>query len=195
MVLVANALTTVDTVKSYLKIDPSFTVDDSRIEMLINACSSAIENFCRRTFNTTLYTDEEYDGNNTRYINLENYPVSSISQVTVNGVVISSDQYKVKSKTGVLARVGPYPNTFTGLSMSRFNTVWNRGDANILVTYTAGYDVIPPDLEQACILYVMSFYKSDVANFSTTFTDGFAFKADAIPVQVKLMLQPYCKVL
>lgn len=195
MVLVANALTTVDTVKSYLKIDPSFTVDDSRIEMLINACSSAIENFCRRTFNTTLYTDEEYDGNNTRYINLENYPVSSISQVTVNGVVISSDQYKVKSKTGVLARIGPYPNTFTGLSMSRFNTVWNRGDANILVTYTAGYDVIPPDLEQACILYVMSFYKSDVANFSTTFTDGFAFKADAIPVQVKLMLQPYCKVL
>lgn len=195
MTLAVNALTTVDNVKSYLKIDTSITVDDSRIEMLINACSSAIENFCRRTFNTTTYTDEEYDGNNTRYINLENYPVSSISQVTVNGEVISSDQYKVKAKTGVLARIGPYPNTFTGLSISRFNTVWNRGDANVLVTYIAGYDVIPPDLEQACILYVMSFYKSDVANFSTTFTDGFAFKADAIPVQVKLMLQPYLKVL
>lgn len=195
MVLSANALTTLDAVKSYLKIPLDQTVDDTRIEWLINACSSAIENFCRRSFGLQTYTNEEYDGNNTRYINLLNYPVSSISQVTVNGNIITSDQYKVKSKTGVLARIGPYPNTFTGLSMSRFQTVWNRGDANILVTYIAGYDVIPADLEQACILYVMAFFKSDVANFSTTFTDGFAFKADAIPVQVKLMLQPYLKVM
>jgi hypothetical protein len=193
MVLAANALTSVAAVKSYLKIDPSVIVDDTRIEGLINACSSAIENFCRRTFKTQTFTNEEYDGNNNRYINLVNYPVQSVGSVTVNGETVPAEQYVVKKKTGVLARI--YNNTVSGISYNRYVPIWPKGDCNVLVTYTAGYDVIPPDLEQACILYVMSFYKSDVANFSTTFTDGFAFKADAIPVQVKLMLQPYMKVL
>lgn len=193
MPLSSNALTTLEAVKEYLKIDSSQTVDDSRLESLINACSSAIENFCRRSFKSQTYTNEEYDGNNHRYISLYNYPVLSVSSVTINNTVIPNDEFVVKKKTGVLAR--KTNNTLSGISYNRYNPIWPKGDVNILVTYTAGYDPIPPDLEHACILYVMSFYKSDVANFSTTFTDGFAFKADAIPVQVKLMLQPYLKVL
>lgn len=192
MSLATNALTTVAAVKSYLKIADTNTVDDSRIELLINACSSTIENFCRRNFIKQTFTDEEYDGNDHRYLNLYNYPVQSVQSVTLNDELVDSIEYIVKKKTGILAR--KYNNTLSGISYNRYVPIWPKGDANILVTYTAGYDVIPADLEQACILYVMSFYKSDVANFSTTFTDGFVFRADAMPVQVKLMLQPYMKV-
>lgn len=190
MTLADNALTTIEAVKSYLKNDSTY--DDARIEMLINACSSAIENYCRRNFKVATYTDEEYDGNNNRYISLYNYPIVSVDSVSINDSVIPQEEYIVKKKIGVLAR--KYNNTVTGITYNRYVPIWVKGDCNIKVTYTAGYDVIPPDLEQACILYVMSFYKSDVANFSTTFTDGFVFKTDAIPVQVKLMLQPYMKV-
>jgi uncharacterized phiE125 gp8 family phage protein len=192
MTLATNALTTVAAVKSYLKIADTNTVDDGRIELLINACSSAIENFCRRNFKKQTFTDEEYDGNDHRYLNLYNYPVQSVQSVTLNDELVDSIEYIVKKKTGILAR--KYNNTLSGISYNRYVPIWPKGDANILVTYTAGYDEIPADLEQACILYVMSFYKSDVANFSTTFTDGFVFRADAMPVQVKLMLQPYMKV-
>lgn len=189
MVLNNNALATLTDTKAYLKV--TVATDDSLLEGLINACSTAIENFCRRSFYTTTYENEYYDGNNTRYLNLNNYPVSAITQVMVNGVVIDPSNYIVKNPSGVLARIGPYPNTFTGLSMSRFNTVWNRGDYNIQVSYTAGYDPIPEDLALACKMYVAAIYKADIASYSTTFNDGFVFKADAIPTQVKLMLQPY----
>jgi uncharacterized phiE125 gp8 family phage protein len=192
MALAINALTSVAAVKSYLKIADTNTIDDTRIEGLINACSSAIENFCRRNFKKQTFTDEEYDGNDHRYLNLYNYPVQSVQSVTLNDELVDSIEYIVKKKTGILAR--KYNNTLSGISYNRYVPIWPKGDANILVTYTAGYDEIPADLEQACILYVMSFYKSDVANFSTTFTDGFVFRADAMPVQVKLMLQPYMKV-
>jgi hypothetical protein len=190
MPLSANALTTLDAVKEYLKIDSTILVDDTRIEGLINACSTAIENYCRRTLHQITYTNEMYDGNNTRYLNLKNYPATAVTQVQVNGVVIDPSNYVLKDH-GVLVRIGPYPNTFTGLSMSRFNTVWNRGDYNISVSYTAGYAIIPDDIELACKMYVASIFKADIASFSTTFTDGFAFKADSMPVQVKLLLQPY----
>jgi hypothetical protein len=192
MTLTDNALTSVAAVKSYLKIADTNTVDDDRIELLINACSSTIENFCRRNFKKQTFTDEEYDGNDHRYLNLYNYPVQSVDKVIINDEVVAPEEYIPKRKTGILAR--KYNNTLSGISYNRYVPIWPKGDANILVTYTAGYDVIPADLEQACILYVMSFYKSDVANFSTTFTDGFVFRADAMPVQVKLMLQPYMKV-
>jgi uncharacterized phiE125 gp8 family phage protein len=192
MTLAVNALTTVAAVKSYLKIADTNTIDDARIEGLINACSSAIENFCRRNFKMQTFTDEEYDGNDHRYLNLYNYPIQSVESVTLNDEVVDAKEYIVKKKIGILAR--KYNNTLSGISYNRYVPIWPKGDANILVTYTAGYDVIPADLEQACILFVMSFFKSDVANFSTTFTDGFVFRADAMPVQVKLMLQPYMKV-
>jgi hypothetical protein len=191
VVLVDNALTDLDSVKSYLKIDPAITSDDDRLTGLINGCSTAIENYCRRTFATTTYTDEEYDGNQTQLLNLLHYPVQSVSSVSLNDVVLDPSQYKFKKRTGVLSRVGPYPNTFTGLSINRFQTVWNRGFSNILVTYTAGYDTIPDDLNLACQMYVAAVYRADIASFSTTFNDGMAFKSDAMPVQVKMMLQPY----
>jgi hypothetical protein len=192
MTLLSNALTTVDAVKEYLKIPLDNTGDDSRIEGLINACSASIENYCQRSFKKQQYVDEEYDGNNYKYINLLNYPVVSVDSVTLNDTLLTTDQYTVKKKPGILVR------KYTGIDVDYYyrwhNAFWPQGDGNILVTYTAGYDVIPADLEQSCILYVMSFYKSDLANFSTQFADGFVFKQDAIPVQVKLMLQPYVRV-
>lgn len=184
-----NALTDLDTTKKFLKI--TTTNDDDLISILINACSTAIENYCRRTFKQTIYTDEMYDGNNTKWLNLKNYPVISVDSVYEYGQLVDPGAYVCKLDTGVLARIGPYPNNFTGLTISRFNTIWNQGDWNISVTYTAGYAIIPDDLAHACRVYVKSIYGSDVANFSTTFQDGFVFKADAMPTQVRLMLQPY----
>jgi hypothetical protein len=179
MPLAANALTTLEVVKEYLKIDSTQTVDDTRIEKLINACSSAIESYCERKFKEQTYTDEEYDGTCTKYILLKQYPVKSISSVSIDDVLLDVSEYKVKKPNGTLIRV---------------NNVWPTGDINIKVTYSSGFITIPADLEQACMDFVMSKFKADVSGFSTTFTDGFVFRADAIPVQVKMLLQPYKKV-
>jgi uncharacterized phiE125 gp8 family phage protein len=180
MPIAANALTTLEAVKSYLKIDVSQTVDDTRLEDLINACSSAIENYCGRKFKEQTISDEDYNGTGTKYILLKQFPVKNISSVSIDGTVLAADQYKIKKSDGLLIRN---------------NSVWPVGDINISVTYTAGFSEIPPDLELACRHFVMSFFKADVAAFSTTFSDGLVFRADAMPAQVKMILQPYKKVI
>jgi uncharacterized phiE125 gp8 family phage protein len=179
MPLNLNALTTLEAVKSYLKIEASQTVDDERLEDLINACSSAIENYCDRKFIEQAFTDDDYDGAGTKYILLRQFPVKLVSSVAIDGALLSADQFKIKKSNGTLIRT---------------SDVWPTGDINITVTYTAGFPEVPPDLELACRHFVSSFFKADVAAFSTTFSDGFVFRADAMPAQVKMILQPYKKV-
>lgn len=177
MPLAPNALTTLESVKSYLKIDTTEVMDDDRLVDLINSCSTAIENYCGRKFKEQEYT-EEYDGTGSKYILLQQYPVKSVDSVKIDDVLVDPNEYKVKKRNGLLVN----------------RNLWPTGDMNITVTYTAGLSEIPADLELACRHYVMSFFKADVAAFSTTFQDGFVFRADAMPVQVKMLLAPYKKV-
>jgi hypothetical protein len=163
-----------------LKIDLLQTVDDTRLEDLINACSGAIEDYCERKFKEQAITDEEYDGTGTKYILLQQYPVKSIASVSVDGVALDPSEYKVKKKNGTLIKT---------------KSTWPKGDINITVTYTAGLSEIPAPLELACKHFVMSFFKTDVASFSTTFTEGFVFRPEALPAQVKALVAPYKKVI
>lgn len=170
-------LTTLSAVKTYLKLGNEST-DDELLSELIKACSTAIENHCQRKFETGTY-EEEYDGSGKPFLLLQNYPITSISSVEVDEQVIEPGEYKVRKNNGMLFRSG----------------VWPQGIMNIRVTYTAGLSEVPPDVELACKVFVKSFFNTDVANFSTTFGEGFVFRADSIPAQVKMLLQPYKKVM
>jgi hypothetical protein len=172
-----NALITLQAAKSYLK---SYDGDDSALEELINGASSAIESHCKRNFKEQVYSNEEYDGKGTRYILLKQYPVKTITSIYVDDILLPTSDYKVKKDNGMLVRT---------------NSIWPYGDINVLVSYTAGYPEIPADLELACKHLVMSYFKSDIASFSTTFQDGFVFRAEAFPTQVKALLAPYKKVM
>jgi uncharacterized phiE125 gp8 family phage protein len=180
MSLAPNALTTLAEQKEYLKLNNTETTDDGLVEFLINAASSAIENKCKRKFKEQTYTDEEYDGNGFVRLYLQQYPVKSVTSVFIDDTEISADQYKIKKNNGALIRKGSF---------------WPTGDINILVTYTAGYTEIPFDLELACKHLVMSYFKSDVASFSTTFQEGIVFRPEALPSQVKVLIGPYEKVM
>jgi hypothetical protein len=92
---------------------------------------------------------------------------------------LDSTEYKFKKTNGTLIRT----KSFLAC-----------GDINISVSYRAGLSEIPADLELACKHYVMSYFKADVASFSTTFSDGFVFRPEAIPAQVKALVSPYKKV-
>lgn len=178
MPLKSNALTTLSAVKSYLKITSD--TDNSLLEDLINASSNAIEKYCNRQFKEQLYTDEEYDGNGLSGLYLRQYPVKEITSVTVEDELLLTTDYKFKKENGKLIRK---------------NFIWPKGEINILVTYTAGFSEIPSDLELACKHLVMSYFKSDIASFSTTFQEGFVFRPEALPSQVKALVSPYKKVM
>ena len=145
MALLAYALTTLENVKESLSITDSD--NDSLLERLINAATELIESETGRRFKKTDHEEEIHDGIG-KNLALENYPILDseddvsnsdpvIKRIYSDGTddTIDEDSYRYNKKTGVIYRaVG-----------------WPEGEDNISVDYTAGYDTIPADLEQACI--------------------------------------------
>jgi hypothetical protein len=173
------SLTSLDAVKSYLKINISETTDDDLLSSLIEACSNVIENYCNRKFGIEEY-EEEYDGVGKPFIILHNYPVNSIISVMIDGEIVEPIEYKIRKNNGMLFRK---------------SGIWPHGIMNIKVTYSSGTDEIPAAIELACKHLVMSYFKSDIASFSTTFQDGVVFRPEALPSQVKALVSPYKKVM
>jgi uncharacterized phiE125 gp8 family phage protein len=180
MTLAANALTTLAGAKGYLKIPLDDTDQDGVIEFLINAVSSQIEAYCKRKLKEQVYTDEEFDGNDFNTLLLPAYPVTAVSSVKIDDEVVVSSEYKVRKSRGALVRL---------------KSCWPCGILNLKVSYTAGFAEIPPDLELACKHTVMFYYKTDVADFSRTYGEGFVLRPDALPPQTKMLCGPYRRVL
>lgn len=180
MPLNANALTTLNATKEYLKIALTETSENGILEGLINAVSNLIENFCKRSFIENTYTDEEYDGTGTSNLMLNTFPVSSVTSIKIDDVVVDSTEYKVRKDSGIVVRL---------------NSTWPKDVLNIKVSYTAGYAIIPADVELAAKHLVMFFYKTDIENFSKTFGDGIVMRPEAIPPQIRVILAPYRRVL
>jgi uncharacterized phiE125 gp8 family phage protein len=178
MPLNPNALTTLQSAKEYLKITD--ISEDTLIESLINSASEQIEKFCKRKLKEKTYSDEEYDGTCRTNLLLNQFPVFSVSSVKIDDVLIDSSEYKVRKETGSLIRV---------------NSIWPEGFMNIKVSFVAGYNPVPSDLELACKHLVMFYYKTDISNFSRTFGEGFVLRPDAMPRQVQMLLAPYRKVM
>jgi uncharacterized phiE125 gp8 family phage protein len=205
MPLAENALTTLTAVKEYLKI--TSTDKDGLFERLINSASDAIEKFCDRKFKKREYANEKHKGNNRQLLRLNHYPIVSVSSVTVNGNTytqnVDFELDEEDAEAGMLFREEGWPASNYVGGLTQDPTARKR---NIKVTYTAGYVLpkdddaqdprtLPYDLEQACILLVQYYYKTDIADFSTVFGEaGQVIKPSAMPPHVVKLIKKYQKI-
>lgn len=83
MALASNALTTLHNAKVHLGLTDAETDDDDLIEMLINQVSDQIERYCGRTFASTAYTNERFDGTGERSLLLPEFPVTAITRLAL----------------------------------------------------------------------------------------------------------------
>src|SRR5436305_10629621 len=60
---------------------------DTRLGVLITACSDAIAKYCRREFSLRTY-DEVYNGNGERRLLLRQYPIQSVESVRYRPVTV-----------------------------------------------------------------------------------------------------------
>lgn len=160
------ALTTLATVKDELGIaDDS---QDARLTRMIHAATRRFESECSRRFARADYT-ERIKGQGMNEILLGQWPVVSISSLTLDGVtLVENTDFTALPNDGILPRdyiwrwaAGGHPdltNDPDPYSARR----------NIEVSYTAGYVTpemadqdsslvrdLPEDLEDACIRYVV----------------------------------------
>lgn len=91
MALNANALTTLNTVKTLACISLNDTTHDVLFEMLINQASARIQNvICKRDFGRAEVT-ELLPGTNMQYLPLKLYPIQSITYVKENDLPLTVD--------------------------------------------------------------------------------------------------------
>lgn len=166
------ALTTIEKVKAYLEI-ANDTSRDEVLTRLISSAQATIENYCRRKFEVENYT-ESFDGP-VRKVFPEQYPIISITSLDYGVNNLSIEKYK---------------NRGTYIDLMR-----NYFDINL--SYRSGYETIPNDLEQACIMLVDYYYKTDIANYSRVFaeTGGMISRPVNMPGHVRVLLDAYRKVL
>lgn len=153
------------------------------IDNLILEADYAIAGYCDRASSTTgaeLFSsqsnDDYYDGNGESILQLDSYPVTAVSSVTLIGVdgsvldtLTSGSDYTIESATGRLKWIGSDATLTTGdfgwdsgsprgPATYRTKVGWPAGFKNIRVQYTAGYATIPYDLRSAATSIVVDMY-------------------------------------
>lgn len=143
-------LTTLDYVKTYAAITGNTM--DALLSQLITAASRFAMSYCSRVFMSTTY-NKTFNGTGGQWLILGQEPVTAVSSVTVNGVVMpqSTQPHQngwVFDDVAVYFKGGCY--------------VFERGVQNVTINFTAGYaDVasVPQDLQQAIAELVWLKYK------------------------------------
>lgn len=174
----ATRLTTLDNVKSYMGITD--TTDDTILDMLINRVSAWIENYCNRVFGNAIY-DQLYDGNNSVSMVVKNAPVTAFATLEIDGEEVLTGDYFWYDYGEVILESGRY-----GTKRQSIHCV-----------YTAGYTVIPFEVEDVAIkLTAMTFYgkgKDRLGISSKTLgrEGSVTYSNTAIPSEVRHVLDSF----
>jgi uncharacterized phiE125 gp8 family phage protein len=176
-------LTTLTNAKQWLGI--SSDTDDDLLSRLITAASSGIETYLSRRLGSQDYA-EIRDGHGGQVMTFRESPATAVAGVVVNGVSLP------------LA-----PDTATpGYRFTRTRIIlqghrFTPGYGNVTLNYTAGYEVIPFDLEQACIeLISWRYNERQHIGVSAKSLEGASvtYSVQDLPPDVKTVLDRYRRV-
>jgi uncharacterized repeat protein (TIGR01451 family) len=142
-----NALPVVsyDSVLSHLNI-PAASADAEEIRRFIDAAQDLAEGYVGAVLGRRSFV-ELYDGN-TDVIRLNNPRAISITEVIENGVTLGVADYKLDSTGQRLYRL-----TSASLTQSTSTAYgyWATGVNSVQVTYTAGFAITPPAVQQGVL--------------------------------------------
>jgi hypothetical protein len=148
-----NALIDFDYIRD--KIKTIADTDQERVESLINAASLHANSHTKRLLLARDYTDD-YDGQGTEEIVLNQFPVNSITSIYIDAerdftadTELTSDNYIYYDDIGVVVRT---------------NGSFGRGRKNVRINYNAGFATVPEDLKLSVSEMVMWMMKREVSN-------------------------------
>jgi uncharacterized phiE125 gp8 family phage protein len=140
-------LTSTDSVKTYLGIDAGETADDALLTRLVTAASDFITRATGRVWVPTDFTETQ-SGSGGSVIFPNQYPVISVSSVTIDGAAIPA-RAEVTGSGWVL----------DGDVIRLIGYTVTPGVANVAIVYRAGLASVPTDVEQAVIELAAYRYK------------------------------------
>lgn len=180
-------LTTLDDVKAWLQTgqDAFPDTDDALLARLISAASQLIQSWLRRQIAPGDW-QEVRDGPGGQRLAFANFPVSAVLSLSIDGIAIPP----APSDGGY----GP-GYVFTEIELALRGYIFTRRAQNVIVSYTAGYPVTPPDIAQATIELVATRYleRTHIGEVSRALggTETVNYSTQDMSDDVKLALSQY----
>lgn len=177
-------LASVAALESYLNL-PAGNADEAQLTRILGEVSTFIEGKVARSFAAADY-DESYDGNGSHYMAVRQGPILSITSLMIDGLSITP-----ASRTAVGYAFKDAAVLLTG------GLKFGRGVMNVEISYRAGYETIPGDVELAAIEGAALVYKrrghldvsSQALAGSTT-----SYLIEAMPEVVAAVINTYKRV-
>lgn len=132
-------LITLDYFKTFAKLDTSNVNTDAALAQWITAASSAFLSLTNRECIAATQFTETVSGDGTESLILRRSPIVSVQSLSVDGRAINA--YASGNAQG-------YALDDNGYSVSMMNGAFFRGPRNVVITYTAGYDPVPADIQE-----------------------------------------------
>lgn len=147
-------LTTLEAVKADLfPQDPEGHLEaDDPLGAMISAVSMEFEKATGRRISSEAY-ERVLDGNGQSRMLLPEYPVTDIASIEVDGQAIDE-------RTTIPGSGWVISNSDIG-EIAIVGGCFSEGDLNVVVQFTAGYEPIPADIEQAVRETVVTKWRSD----------------------------------
>lgn len=124
------------------------------IASLIAAATGHIQRVFGGPIESTAYTGEKHTARVGLIILLDHVPVTAVSAVTVDGIALTVPADISWTPIGALRRLS-----------SGYTREWGSSKVDgVLVTYTAGFAVVPGDIKDVCAWMVANAFRVGVAN-------------------------------
>lgn len=154
---------------------------DARVRAFVLTASDVVENYTGRKFRRTTVAAELHSGGKAALL-LHEFPVTSVTTVTESGTAVTT--YAADLEAGVLYR------------SSDRSTAWASGVRNVSVTYVAGSNVVPNDVQQGVLEMVRHLWETQrggssfprQANANDEFDPRTGY---TVPRRVSELLDPY----
>lgn len=178
-------LTTLADVKAWLQTGQTAfpATDDALLTRLITAASQYIQTWLNRQIALTDYL-ETRDGTGGHRLQFACFPVSAVLSLTIDGQAVPF----APSITAAGFSFSP-----TQLSVRGYR--FNRGAQNVVVAYTSGYSITPPEVAQACIEIVALRYRerTRIGELSRSLggAETVAYSQKDMSDAIKTLLQQY----
>ena len=143
-------LATLAQLKSQLGIINSETKYDAKLSLYLNAASDWVETYCDRKFGAANYI-EILSGNRSNFLNIDQWPLISVSELRVSASRDWASESSLIPSTS-------YGITGDKVGVTYYQGFFPKGYDNIRISYRAGYESIPADLQLGVIWAAEWFY-------------------------------------
>ncbi|HTW53155.1 MAG TPA: hypothetical protein VME45_14785 [Stellaceae bacterium] len=169
--------------------NPFPATDDALLSRLVTAASQFIQSWLQRQIALSDWL-EIRDGNGGQRLSFANTPVVNVIALSIDGLAIPP----APAPKGFSGGFGAgYVFSPTELALRGY--VFSRRAQNVVVTYTAGYASVPPDIAQACIELVCQRYRerSRIGEVSKALMSGetVTFSQKDMSDDIKTLLMQY----